>query len=159
MPKLSGSSLLFTRLTLRRQREVSSEKKKKSRNPERENMQVKKEEGWKGAIRSVQNNSLRCFVSRHHLMWTYDACFRACMHVFKIVVQLNIPLSRHSCVLHQSYYYSTVIKKSGFQIALLRQQGEKRGLYQDRGNAMTVSSCIDFSSSMSIRKAYSIDRQ
>lgn len=44
------------------------------------------------------------------------------VHIFvNTVVQLNIPLSRHSYVLDQCYYYSTMIEKKSDQIALLRQ--------------------------------------
>lgn len=44
--------------------------------------------------------------------WICYVCFGMCVHVGKnTLVQLNIPLSRHSYVLDQCYSYSFVIKK------------------------------------------------
>lgn len=46
-----------------------------------------------------------------HVLLNRHACFGEWVHVFMTTtVQLNIPLSRHSYVLDQCYYYSSVIQ-------------------------------------------------
>lgn len=79
----------------------------------------KKERGWKEPEDQWKNNSLWRFLhenpdlrSHHHssgelwcVFWWVRACF------MNTVVQLNIPLSRHSYVLDQCYHYSSMITK------------------------------------------------
>lgn len=80
-------------------------------------------------------------------VWSNDAGFGEHVHIFKNTTgQLNIPLSRHSYLLDQCYYYSLWYKKRKIQSdcpfkAASREAGV---ILRHRAKAMIVNSAIDF---------------
>lgn len=94
MPKLSGSSLLFTRLTLRRQRHRKKETWNQQNpadktEPENNHINKKNREEAVGKIYQRRRKSQAlCMTtepnlqSPHHSVWVWDACFGQCAPVF-----------------------------------------------------------------------------
>lgn len=139
MPKLSGSSLLFTRLTLWRQRErrkgcrqkdrrdiKSEERKKVGGNFKQPSSKWKKT--W---AESRTGNAIHKFVTflawnlillQH--FWQISGCFGA--SPTNNTVRLNIPPSRHSDGLDQCCHYFTVIKQAWWDCPF-KAADERRG--------------------------------
>lgn len=112
----------------------------------------KKERGWKEPEDQWKNNSLWRFLhenpdlrSHHHssgelwcVFWWVRACF------MNTVVQLNIPLSRHSYVLDQCYHYSSMITKIWSDCPFKVLGREARFKPRHRGKAVIVPPSINF---------------